>query len=109
MDWRAVGRNGVPMLVTGVMLAVFAAFGTRLPVYDQNVWRIIAVPLAGLAFASGLCPRRPTLRLLAGIGAVAFVIGYGFEAWQAGGVGTYSLWLQIAFAVTIAWSWGRHA
>jgi hypothetical protein len=108
MDWRNVARNGVPMLVVGVMLAVFVAFGTRLPVTGQTVWRVVAVPLAALAFASGLCPRRARLRLVAGIGAVAFIIGYGYQAWMAGGVGSYSLWLQIAFAVSIAWSWGRH-
>lgn len=108
MDWRAVGRWGVPMLVTSVMFAVFAAFGTRLPVAGQNACRVAAVPLAVVCAIAGLCPTRWRVRLAAGIGAVAFILGYGYEAWQAGGVGTYSLWLQIAFAATIAWSWGKH-
>ena len=108
MDWRSVARNGVPMLVAGIAFAVFAAWGTRLPVSYEQAWQVFAGVAAVAAFASGLCPRRVTLRGVAGVIAAAFILGYGYEAWHAGGVGSYSVWVQIGWATAIAWSWGRH-
>ena len=107
MDWRAIGRNGVPMLLAGVAFGVFAAFGTRLRVTGEDAWRVFAGFASVVSIASGLCPRRHRLRGVAGIVAATFIIGYGYAAWVAGGVGTYSVWVQIAWAAGIAWSWGR--
>ena len=108
MSWSDVGRNGVPMLIAGIAVAVFAAVGTRLPVPHEQAWQVFAGVAAVAAFASGLCPRRPRLRAVSGAIAAAFILGYGYEAWHAGGVGSYSVWVQIGWAVSIAWSWGRH-
>lgn len=107
MNWRAIGRTGVPMLLAGVAFAVFAAFGTRLKVDAEDAWRVFAGFAAVVALASGLCPRRRRLRAAAGIVGACFIIGYGYAAWRAGGVGSYSVWVQIAWAASIAWTWGK--
>lgn len=104
---RDVARAGVPMLLAGAAFAVFAAVGTRLLVPNEDAWRVFAGAAAVASLASGLFPRRRRLRAAGGMLAVAFIIGYGFAVWRAGGAGGYGVWVQIAWATTIAWSWGR--